>query len=113
MGLALLLIAVPRSAAAPTYTVLHAFSGPGGNDGGGLWGSLVLDARGNVYGTTSSNVSVRATHLTERSSCSSGRAEEWTSMRNVIVLPGRKCTLQSLASSPTPRDWDGRCCWTR
>jgi uncharacterized repeat protein (TIGR03803 family) len=31
--------------------VLHAFTG--GNDGGGLWGSLLVDSRGNVYGTTS------------------------------------------------------------
>jgi uncharacterized repeat protein (TIGR03803 family) len=30
--------------------VLHAFTG--GNDGGSLWGSLLLDGRGNVYGTT-------------------------------------------------------------
>jgi uncharacterized repeat protein (TIGR03803 family) len=36
--------------AAPKYKVLHAFTG--GNDGGGLWGSLVLDLQGNVYGTT-------------------------------------------------------------
>ena len=36
--------------AAPQYKVLHAFTG--GTDGGGLWGSLVLDSRGNVYGTT-------------------------------------------------------------
>jgi uncharacterized repeat protein (TIGR03803 family) len=30
--------------------VLHAFTG--GKDGGGLWGSLLLDRHGNVYGTT-------------------------------------------------------------
>jgi len=36
--------------AAPQYKVLHAFGG--GKDGGGLWGSLVLDSQGNVYGTT-------------------------------------------------------------
>ena len=36
--------------AAPNYKVLHAFTG--GNDGGGLWGSLLLDKHGNVYGTT-------------------------------------------------------------
>jgi uncharacterized repeat protein (TIGR03803 family) len=36
---------------APKYKVLHAFTG--GKDGGGLWGSLVLDTKGNVYGTTS------------------------------------------------------------
>ena len=32
------------------YKVLHAF-GKGG-DGAGLWGSLLLDSKGNVYGTT-------------------------------------------------------------
>jgi uncharacterized repeat protein (TIGR03803 family) len=36
--------------AAPKYKVLHAFTG--GDDGGGLWGSLVLDQQGVVYGTT-------------------------------------------------------------
>ncbi len=34
----------------PKYKVLHAFTG--GNDGGGLFGSLLVDHRGNVYGTT-------------------------------------------------------------
>ena len=38
------------ASAAPKYKVLHAFGG--GNDGAGLWGSLVLDSKGNVYGTT-------------------------------------------------------------
>jgi uncharacterized repeat protein (TIGR03803 family) len=38
---------------APTYKVLHAFSG--GSDGGGLWGSLTLDAEGNVYGATAAD----------------------------------------------------------
>lgn len=32
-------------------TVLHDFLG--GSDGGGPWGSLVLDSQGNIYGTTS------------------------------------------------------------
>src|ERR1700733_11503638 len=36
--------------AAPTYNVLHAFTGR--LDGGGLWGSLLLDGAGNVYGAT-------------------------------------------------------------
>ncbi|HSZ02594.1 MAG TPA: choice-of-anchor tandem repeat GloVer-containing protein [Terriglobales bacterium] len=44
-----LTLAIP-SWSAPRYKVLHAFTG--GNDGGGLWGSLVLDKQGNVYGTT-------------------------------------------------------------
>jgi uncharacterized repeat protein (TIGR03803 family) len=41
---------VPLARAAPKYRVLHAFTG--GKDGGGLWGSLMLDRRHNVYGTT-------------------------------------------------------------
>ena len=40
----------PSITCAQTYTVLHAFAG--GYDGAALWGSLLLDARGNVYGTT-------------------------------------------------------------
>jgi hypothetical protein len=48
------LAAVPRCVAQAetsiVFRVLHAFSG--GNDGGGLWGSLVLDGQGNLYGTT-------------------------------------------------------------
>jgi uncharacterized repeat protein (TIGR03803 family) len=32
-----------------TETILHSFSGP---DGAGLWGGVILDAIGNVYGTT-------------------------------------------------------------
>jgi uncharacterized repeat protein (TIGR03803 family) len=36
--------------AAPKYKVLHAFTGR--KDGGGLWGGLLLDKRGNIYGTT-------------------------------------------------------------
>jgi uncharacterized repeat protein (TIGR03803 family) len=44
------LILATAAWAAPKYKVLHAFTG--GNDGGGVWGSLLLDRRGNVYGTT-------------------------------------------------------------
>lgn len=44
----------PDAWAAPKYEVLHAFTG--GMDGGGLWGSLALDANGNVYGTTEDTV---------------------------------------------------------
>src|SRR5580692_3516778 len=36
--------------AVPKYKILHAFGK--GSDGGGVWGSLVLDADGNAYGTT-------------------------------------------------------------
>jgi uncharacterized repeat protein (TIGR03803 family) len=39
------------ASAAPKYKVLHAFSGGAG--GGGLWGSLLPDQQGNLYGTTS------------------------------------------------------------
>jgi uncharacterized repeat protein (TIGR03803 family) len=37
--------------AAPKYTILHAFGA--GKDGAGLFGGLVRDPRGNLYGTTS------------------------------------------------------------
>jgi len=37
--------------AAPHYKVLHIFGF--GTGGGGLWGSLVLDGQGSLYGTTS------------------------------------------------------------
>jgi len=37
--------------AAPKYQVLHAFGGEG--DGGGLWASVAMDKKGNLYGTTS------------------------------------------------------------
>ena len=36
--------------AAPKYAILHGFTG--GRDGGGLWGSLTLDGKGNLYGAT-------------------------------------------------------------
>ncbi len=47
---AMALILVSNALAAPRYQVLHAFTG--GNDGGGLWSSLLLGKHGNVYGTT-------------------------------------------------------------
>jgi uncharacterized repeat protein (TIGR03803 family) len=37
--------------AAPRYKVLHAFGA--GKDGAGLWGSVALDKKGNLYGATS------------------------------------------------------------
>jgi uncharacterized repeat protein (TIGR03803 family) len=37
--------------AAPTYKIVHAFGS--GQDGGGVWASVILDDAGNVYGTTS------------------------------------------------------------
>jgi len=49
-GVFTLLATISLMAAGPTYTVLHAFAG--GSDGAALWGSLVLDAHGNAYGTT-------------------------------------------------------------
>jgi uncharacterized repeat protein (TIGR03803 family) len=41
----------PGAWAAKKYKVLHAFTG--GSDGGGVYDGVVLDAKGNVYGTTS------------------------------------------------------------
>jgi uncharacterized repeat protein (TIGR03803 family) len=41
----------PEMLGAPKYKVLHAFGS--GKDGGGLWGSLVFDRKGNLYGGTS------------------------------------------------------------
>jgi uncharacterized repeat protein (TIGR03803 family) len=41
---------VPYVRSAPKYKVLHAFGN--GKDGAALWGSLLLDREGNVYGTT-------------------------------------------------------------
>jgi uncharacterized repeat protein (TIGR03803 family) len=40
--------------ATPTYKVLYAFSGEDG--AGGLWGSLLLDGSGNLYGPATENV---------------------------------------------------------
>jgi uncharacterized repeat protein (TIGR03803 family) len=39
------------ASATPKYKVLHAFGNAG--DGAGTWGSLLLDKKGNLYGTTS------------------------------------------------------------
>jgi uncharacterized repeat protein (TIGR03803 family) len=44
-------VTAPAAWSVPKYKVLHAFGT--GKDGGGLWGSLVLDPRGHLYGTTS------------------------------------------------------------
>ena len=51
MATALALILASSAWARPKYKVLHAFGS--GNDGGGLWGSLAFDTKGNLYGTTS------------------------------------------------------------
>src|SRR5579863_1358312 len=40
-----------EAVAAPSYKIVHAFGS--GEDGAGLWGSVILDSAGNVYGTTS------------------------------------------------------------
>jgi uncharacterized repeat protein (TIGR03803 family) len=45
------LILVSSARAGSKYKVLHAFTGR--KDGGGLWGSLVFDTKGNLYGMTS------------------------------------------------------------
>ena len=41
---------VPAATAASKYKILHAFGN--GQDGAGTWGSLLLDTKGNLYGTT-------------------------------------------------------------
>ena len=41
---------VPSVSAGPKYKVLHAFGK--GQDGAGTWGSLLLDSKGNLYGTS-------------------------------------------------------------
>ena len=40
----------PTASAAPHYKVLHAFGA--GNDGATVWGGLVRDSKGHLYGTT-------------------------------------------------------------
>lgn len=47
---AALLLLAPAAWCAPKYKALHSFTG--GDDGGVLWGSLLLDSKGNAYGTT-------------------------------------------------------------
>jgi uncharacterized repeat protein (TIGR03803 family) len=46
------LLSVSGTWAQSKFRVLHAFTGSGG-DGGGLYGGLVFDASGNLYGGTS------------------------------------------------------------
>jgi len=48
---AVLVVPVRTTSAASKFKVLHAFGN--GQDGAGTWGSLLLDKKGNVYGTTS------------------------------------------------------------
>ncbi len=48
--LTILLTFVRGVSAVPKYKVLHAFGQ--GQDGAGTWGSLLLDKKGNLYGTT-------------------------------------------------------------
>jgi uncharacterized repeat protein (TIGR03803 family) len=47
---ALILTLVPGAWGAPKYKVLHSFGK--GKDGAGTWGSLLLDKKENLYGTT-------------------------------------------------------------
>jgi uncharacterized repeat protein (TIGR03803 family) len=44
------LFCTPAAWCAPRYKVLHSFTG--GDDGGTIWSGLLLDAKGNLYGTT-------------------------------------------------------------
>ena len=46
-----------------TYTVLHTFAGPRIGDGGGPWGKLVFDQKGNLYSTTSQGGRVFCTSI--------------------------------------------------
>jgi uncharacterized repeat protein (TIGR03803 family) len=50
IALATSLVCAAQSGSGPAFKVLHAFNG--GSQGSGLWGSLVLDNQGNLYGTT-------------------------------------------------------------
>ncbi len=50
-ALAIAVLLAGTAGAATKYKVLHAFTG--GSDGGGVYGGVTLDAKGNVYGTTS------------------------------------------------------------
>jgi uncharacterized repeat protein (TIGR03803 family) len=47
---AMILVLAHGAWAAPKFKLVHAFGQ--GQDGAGTWGSLILDAKGNVYGTT-------------------------------------------------------------
>jgi uncharacterized repeat protein (TIGR03803 family) len=49
--LAIAVLLARATEAAPNYRVLHAFTG--GADGGGLYGGVILDSHGNVFGGTS------------------------------------------------------------
>jgi uncharacterized repeat protein (TIGR03803 family) len=55
------------------YTVLHAFGF--GSDGGGVWDSVVFDAQGNLYGTTTGGGTYGEGTVFELTSQTSG---EWT-----------------------------------
>jgi uncharacterized repeat protein (TIGR03803 family) len=50
-AVALSLLFATAAFAGPKYEVLHAFGK--GEDGGGVWGSVAFDSKGNLYGTTS------------------------------------------------------------
>lgn len=49
MIVALFAVMVSAASAQPKFKILHAFSG---SDGAGLWGNLIFDQKGNLYGTT-------------------------------------------------------------
>ncbi len=68
-----LLLLQAHASAQSQYQVLYAFTG--GADGGGLWGSVVLDQAGNLYGTAAGGGAYSDGTVFELSPQSSG---EWT-----------------------------------
>ena len=60
------------ASAAPKFKVLHAFDG---SDGAGLWGNLIFDKKGNLYGTTGGGGPYKYGTVFELSPGSSGK---WT-----------------------------------
>jgi uncharacterized repeat protein (TIGR03803 family) len=67
------LLLVPVAWSGTRYKVLHAFGR--GNDGGGLYGGLVLDAKGKLYGVTSGG---GVSNLGTLFELSPGQGGKWT-----------------------------------
>ncbi|HWY55036.1 MAG TPA: choice-of-anchor tandem repeat GloVer-containing protein [Terriglobales bacterium] len=70
--MALLAVMVSTASAQPKFKILHAFSG---SDGAGLWGNLIVDQKGNLYGTTGGGGPYKYGTVFELSPGSGG---EWT-----------------------------------